>query len=184
MNRILTESARQRAQRVEKLERTLERLEPELLALRKRVGELEEHNHQLTEAATQRASRVQELERELQALHGDFAVKDVTRLDTDRAFYGKRINELEEHNHQLTEAATQRAARVQELERELQAVRTELAAKDVPRLEAERAFYLEQMNKFEAHNRQLTEAATKYALRAQELELQLQAASPGPMASD
>jgi hypothetical protein len=109
-------------------------------------------------------------------------------LEAERAFYFKRVIELEEHNRQLTEAATKHASRAQELDRELLAVRTEIATKDYPRLEAERAFYSKRVVELEEHggqltesyskriveleehNRQLTESATKHALRLQKLE--------------
>src|SRR5262249_3655152 len=61
----------------------------------------------------------------------------------------------------------------QELERELEAVRIAFAEKDFPRLEAEHAFYTQRVSELEAHNRELTEAATGYALRIQELEKEL-----------
>jgi hypothetical protein len=82
----------------------------------------------------------------------------------------KRIVELEEHNRQLAEAATEQAARAQTLDRDLLALRTEIAAKDYPRLEAERAFYSKRVIELEEHNRHLTESATKHALRNQKLE--------------
>jgi len=208
MNRILTDSARQRAQRVDELERALDRqivrnteasqrielLERELAAARERIAELEARNHELTDAATQRAARIaeveahnlrlneaatqraaraQQLERELEAARAEHAAKDFPRLESDRAFYRARLAELEAHNRDLTAAATQRAARVQELERELEAARIAFAEKDFPRLEAENAFYTRRVSELEAHNRELTEAATGYALRVQELEREL-----------
>src|SRR6516164_471335 len=96
----------------------------------------------------------------------DFA----SRSEAERAFYFKRVVELEEHNRLLTKAATEYALRGQELERELLAARTEIATNDYPRLEAERAFYLKRVVELEEHNRQLTESATKHALRVQKLE--------------
>ena len=122
-NRILADSARQRGQRVEELELVLQRqgldkselsqrvkeLELGLVAANKRTKELEEHNRQLTEAATQGALRVQELEQELLTARIEFATKDFDRVEAERAFYSQRANELEDHNRQLTEAATQRA---------------------------------------------------------------------------
>jgi chromosome segregation ATPase len=112
MNRILTDSARQRAERVDELERRVEMLEPQLEEARKRLKILED-------AATERAARIQELETELRELRIEYAQKDVPRVEAERDFYRKRMNELEEHNHQLTEAATKYALQVQELEQEL-----------------------------------------------------------------
>src|SRR5262245_24686132 len=97
MNRILTDSARQRVQRVEQLERVLQQVKPELMELPKRVRELEEDNRQLTE-------RLHELEREVLAAR------------TLRA-YLKRMTELEEHNRKLTDAIAHCNSCIEELER-------------------------------------------------------------------
>ena len=77
------------------------------------------------------------------------------RSQAERAFYFKRVVELEEHNRQLIEATTERALRAQELERALLAVGTETG---------------KQMAALEEHNRQLTEVAIKHARRVQKLE--------------
>ena len=210
MNRILTDAARKRGQRVEELELELGRVKSEYALRVQRVEELErklqhhergeveaqklerelteaatkralrvqELEQELTEAATKRALRVQELEQELLAARTEIATIDYPRLEAERAFYRKRADELEEHNRQLTEAATQCSLRVQELEQELLAARTEIATIDCPRLEAERAFYRKRADELEEHNRQLTEAATKYSLRVQKLERELRAVRP------
>src|SRR5438045_434265 len=89
------------------------------------------------------------------------------------ASYFKRIVDLEEHNRQLTEAAAEQAARAQTLDRDLVAFRTEIATKDYPRLEAERAFYSKRVIELEDGNRQLTEAAAEQAARAQTLDRDL-----------
>src|SRR5262245_57414531 len=62
------------------------------------------------------------------------------------------------------------ASKIEALERELLAARTEIAANDYPQLKAERDFYSSQMVEFQIHNRVLTEAATQHAFRAQALE--------------
>ena len=192
MNRILTDAARKRGQRVEELELELGRVKSEYALRVQRIEELErklQHHErgeveaqklerELTEAATKRSLRVQELEQELLAARTEIATIDYPRLEAERAFYRKRADELEEHNRQLTEAATQCSLRVQELEQELVAARTEIATIDQPRLEAERVFYRKRADELEEHNRQLTEAATKYSLRAQKLERELRAARP------
>jgi hypothetical protein len=135
-----------------------------------RLVALEEHNRQLTESATKYALRNQELEQDLLALRTEIATNDYPRLEAEHALYSKRVAELEEHNRQLTESATNHTLRSQESERELLALRTEIATNDYPRLEAEHAFYSKRVAELEEHNRQLTESATKYALRAQKLE--------------
>jgi chromosome segregation ATPase len=126
MNRILTESARERAERVEELERAVEAYGPmktHLSEARARVKELEE-------AATSRAARIQELERELREALTEFAAKDFPRVEAEREFYRKRMQELETHNQQLTEAATRYALRVQELQEQLFEFLPEAATRD------------------------------------------------------
>ena len=61
-NRILTDAARKRAERVEELERTLEIVKSERARLSDRVAQLEEK-------AAQSSSRAQALEHELAAMH-------------------------------------------------------------------------------------------------------------------
>jgi hypothetical protein len=89
------------------------------------------------------------------------------RLKAERDFYSNQTVELQTHNQVLTETATQYALRVQELERELLAARTEIAANDYPRLKAERDFYSNRMVELQTHNQVLTETATKFARRLQ-----------------
>jgi Carbohydrate esterase, sialic acid-specific acetylesterase len=100
------------------------------------------------------------------------------------ALYSKRVAELEEHNRQLTESATSHALRSQELERELLAFQTEIAKNDYSRLEAEHAFYSKRVSELEEHNRQLTDSATQYSLRAQKLERAIRTALPDFYADD
>jgi Carbohydrate esterase, sialic acid-specific acetylesterase len=134
-------------------------------------NEYEEHNAELTEAASEQAARARRLDQEQRlALRTEIAAKDYPRLEAERAFYSKRVAELEEHNRQLTEAATEHAMRAQALDQDLLALRTEIAAKDYPRLEAEQAFYSKRVAELEEENRHLTESVTKYALRNQKLE--------------
>jgi chromosome segregation ATPase len=194
MNRILTEAARKRAERVEELELELGHVKSDYILRIRRVEELElklQHHEraqaearklerELTEAATKRALRIQELERELTeaVTKNALRIQELERLEAEGAFYRRQTGELVQHNAQLTDAATKCSLRVQELERELLAARTEIATIDYPSLEAQRAFYRQRANELEQHNRQLTEAATKYALRVQELEQELRAARP------
>ncbi|MFL5042928.1 MAG: hypothetical protein ACJ8D0_24265 [Xanthobacteraceae bacterium] len=124
MNRILTDSARQRAERVEELERKLDIMEPQLLDARTRLKILEN----VEDAATERAARIQELENELRELRIEYANKDIPRVEAEREFYRKRMNELEEHNQQLTDAVTKHATRMNELEEHNRQV-TEAATK-------------------------------------------------------
>ena len=116
--------------------------EEERACYSKRVVELEEHNRQVIEAATKHASRAQQLDRELLALRTEIATKDYPRLEAERAFYSKRVIELEKHNRQVIEATSKRVVELEE------------------------------------HNRQLTQSATKYSLRVQKLERAIGGALP------
>jgi hypothetical protein len=62
----------------------------------------------------ERAQRISELERELQR-----AVQEVERLKAEREYYHNRVLALEQHNREVTEAATQYSLWGQSLEREL-----------------------------------------------------------------
>jgi predicted nuclease with TOPRIM domain len=129
----------------------------------RRVAELEEHNRLLTEAATERAQRVQDQEGQLASLHTEIATltPEVTRLNGENNFYARRVAELEEHNRLLTEAATERAQRVQDQEGQLTSLHTEIATltPEVTRLNGENNFYARRVAELEEHNRLLTEAA-------------------------
>ena len=65
MNRILTDAARKRAERVEALERRVAQLEQELEPARKRARELEIRARELETVATQRAQLINEKDEEL-----------------------------------------------------------------------------------------------------------------------
>src|SRR6516164_7213412 len=101
------------------------------------------------------------------------------RSQTERAFYFKRVVELEKHNRQLTEAATESAKRVVEIQehnRQLTEAATESAKRVVEIQEHNRQLTeaatesAKRVVELEEHNRQLTESATKHALRVQKLE--------------
>jgi hypothetical protein len=79
-----------------------------------------------------------------------------------------RSSLLEVQNQALIKTARERAARIDELERNLQH-----ATKEVERLTLERDFYSKKASALEEENRQLTESATKYSLWGQNLEREL-----------
>jgi hypothetical protein len=89
--------------------------------------------------------------------------------------FNRRTAKLEVENRILTEAARQRARRVEELESKLTVLERECqTVREAARvLQLERDFYSKRASEFEEHNRQLTEAATKYSLRVQKLEREL-----------
>ena len=143
-----------------------------------RTAELKTMNRILTDAARKRGQRVEELELELGRVKSEYVlrVQRIEELERKLQHHERGEVEAQKLQRELTEAATKRSLRVQELEQELLAARTEIATIDYPSLEAQRAFYRQRANELEQHNRQLTEAATKYALRAQELEQELRVA--------
>jgi predicted nucleic acid-binding Zn-ribbon protein len=105
-NRALIKTARERAERIDKLER-------ELQTARERAKRFDKLEPQL-QAAGESIERIDKLERELQQ-----AGQEVERLKVEREFYYKRVLALEQHNHELTEAATKYSLWGQRLEREL-----------------------------------------------------------------
>src|SRR5215475_9603486 len=109
------------------------------------------------------AQRVQDQEGQLASLHTEIATltPEVTRLNGENNFYARRVAELEEHNRLLTEAATERAQRVQDQEGQLTSLHTEIATltPELTRLNGENNFYARRVAELEEHNRLLTEAA-------------------------
>jgi Macrocin-O-methyltransferase (TylF) len=111
-NRLLVESATQRALKVQETERELsrahidiatlssenERLRAEHAFYAKRAAELEQHNRLLVESATQSELKLQEKEQELTRARIDIATlsPENERLRAEHAFYTKRVAELEE----------------------------------------------------------------------------------------
>jgi uncharacterized coiled-coil DUF342 family protein len=83
-----------------------------------------------------------------------------------------RSSLLEVQNRALIKTARERAARIDELERDLQQ-----ATKEVERLTLERDFYYKKASALEKENRQLTESATNYSLGSK-LERELNRIDP------
>jgi chromosome segregation ATPase len=141
MNRILTESARQRAQRVEELERVIEAHELAQKQLSERIQLLDrmllaaharakEQDAELTKALTEIATLAPENQR-LQAEHAFYArraaeLDEHNRLLTESAI--ERETKLQEHNRLLTESAIERETKLQHCEAKLTQVEAELAA--------------------------------------------------------
>ena len=112
-NRALKKTARERAERIDELERELQ-LRREL---QQATSDGEEHIGGLqreVEQARQRARHIERLEGELQQM-----ARELERLKAEREFYFKRVAELEEHNRLVTEAATKYSLWGQKLFREL-----------------------------------------------------------------
>jgi SMC interacting uncharacterized protein involved in chromosome segregation len=111
-NRALIKTAKERATRIDKLERELE-------ALREGAAQIEKLEPEL--------QRLQQTKRELQALQQktERQAEEIERLTLERDFYSKRVSALEEENRNLTDAATNYSLLAQKQAREL----TEAAAK-------------------------------------------------------
>jgi hypothetical protein len=153
-NRALINTARERSERIDVLER-------ELLAARQRSARIDELERELLLAARQRSARIDELERELLAAREgaeqtDKLERELERLTLERDFYSSRVLALEEQNRELTESATKYSSWGQKLEREL----------------------TEAVTKHQKLERDLTESATKYSLWGQKLERELNTIDP------
>ena len=112
-NRALKKTARERAERIDELERELQ-LRREL---QQATSDGEEHIGGLQrelERVRQGARHIERLEGELQQM-----ARELERLKAEREFYFKRVAELEEHNRLVTEAATKYSLWGQKLFREL-----------------------------------------------------------------
>jgi chromosome segregation ATPase len=112
-NRALKKTARERAERIDELERQLQHrreLQQATPGSEEHVGRLQRE----LEQARQRAQHVDRLEGELQQM-----TRELERLKAENEFYFKRVAELEEHNRVVTEAATKYSLWGQKLFREL-----------------------------------------------------------------
>lgn len=126
LNRALAESTREKAQRIEQLELTLDEVE----LLRERAKELEENKRKLIEAAAERTAQVEVLESEIKALRAECPAGDLPYSEADLDSYRERIMELEKQERELIASAAKHAFRFRELERDLLAPPSELAAED------------------------------------------------------
>jgi hypothetical protein len=93
-NRALKKTARERAERVDELERKLQHA---MRYSEEYVSKLERE----LELARDKAQYIATLEAELQQRG-----RELERVQAERDFYSKRVTELEEHNRLVTEAAT------------------------------------------------------------------------------
>ena len=144
-NRALIKTAKERAAQIEKLEaevRNLQQRAAQADRLERELESLEEREWQDEHWAV----RAKKLDLELQSLRSELQsikktqaqshrrerelqtrlatvaerqTEEIERLSLERDFYSKRSLALEEHNRQLTEAATQYSLWGQKLEREL-----------------------------------------------------------------
>ena len=97
-NRALKKTARERAERIDELERELQQLAPEL---EQRIGKRQREQ-------LEQAQHIAKLEGELQQKTGELQQmsRELERVKAEREFYCKQVTELEEHNRLVTDAAT------------------------------------------------------------------------------
>lgn len=187
-NRVLTEAATDRARELQEktakltqayidiavLSQENERLKPEHAAMSQRAAELAAHNELLTASAIETATRLRACESKLAQ-----ALAEVTTLSRDNehvrvehALQAQRAAELLDHNHVLTESATETARKLQQRDAELTKALVEIATltPENTRLRAEHAFYAKRAAEFEDHNRLLTESAIERATKLQYCE--------------
>jgi predicted RNase H-like nuclease (RuvC/YqgF family) len=112
-NRALKKTARERAERIDELERELQQLAPKA----------EQHidRRQREQLELEQAQHIAKLEGELQQKTSELQQKtrELERVKAEREFYCKQMAELEEHNRLVTDAATKYSLWGQKLFHEL-----------------------------------------------------------------
>jgi chromosome segregation ATPase len=181
-NRALIKTARERADRIERLEHELQNERERQRRPQERVPQLQEKQ--------EGGGRIDRLERELQQLDRELArlKAENDRLKAEREFFSKTVLTLEEQNRELTESATKYSLWGQKVERELtEAVAkhekverelTEVATQYSLRSQKLERELTEAVAKHQKVERELTEAATKYSLWGQKLERELNRIDP------
>jgi DNA repair exonuclease SbcCD ATPase subunit len=117
-NRALIKTAGERAERISDLERELQRAvqEVERLKAERKFQESESkaEMEQLKAEMEQLKAEMEQLKAEMERLKAE-----MERLKAEREFYHNRVLALEQHNREVTEAATQYSLWGQSLERQL-----------------------------------------------------------------
>jgi predicted RNase H-like nuclease (RuvC/YqgF family) len=110
-NRALKKTARERAERIDELERELQQLAPKA----------EQHIDRRQREQLEQAQHIAKLEGELQQKTSELQQKtrELERVKAEREFYCKQMAELEEHNRLVTDAATKYSLWGQKLFHEL-----------------------------------------------------------------
>jgi chromosome segregation ATPase len=145
-NKALIETARERAARIDELERELQSSASQIGQLQREFQTAQERADKLERDLQTAQDRIDKVERDLQRdkverdlqnaqqrtekVERDLqqATNEVDRLTLERDFYSKKALALEEENRQLTESATKYSEHAQKLEREL----TEVAPNGAP----------------------------------------------------
>ena len=162
-NRALIKTARERAERIDELERELQSAASQIGQLQRELQTAQERTGKFERDLQAVQDRTGKLERDFQAAQGRTDIErdlqqarnEVERLTLEREFYSKKASALEQENRELTESATKYSVHAQKMERELTEVATQ---------HSQRAQKLE---------RELTETATRYSLWGQKLEREL-----------
>jgi chromosome segregation ATPase len=167
-NRALIKTARERADRIERLEHELQNERERQRRPQERVPQLQEKQ--------EGGGRIDRLERELQQLDRELArlKAENDRLKAEREFFSKTVLTLEEQNRELTESATKYSLWGQKVEREL----TEAATQYSLRSQKVERELTEAVAKHEKVERELTKSATKYSLCGQKLDRELNRIDP------
>ena len=167
-NQALIKTARERAERINELERELQSAASQIGQLQRELQTAQGATGKLERDLQAVQDRTSKLERDFQAAQGRTDIErdlqqarnEVERLTLERDFYSKKASALEQENRELTESATKYSVHAQKVERELTEVATQ---------HSQRAQKLE---------RELTETATQYSLWGQKLERELNRIDP------
>jgi chromosome segregation ATPase len=119
-NRALIKTAGERAERISELERELQRALQELERLKaeRKLMRTSEELRAEAERLRAEAGRLK-AERDRLKTESERLKAEVERLKVEHEAYRDKITALEQHNHELTEAATNYSVWGQKLEREL-----------------------------------------------------------------
>jgi O-methyltransferase len=190
-NRFLIESSAATAARLQQSEGKLtealieiatlkpenDRLRAEHAVISQWAARHKEHNRLLTESATETARKLHECEGKLTEALIEIAtlVPENERLRIEHAVIAQRAAELEEHNHLLTESATETARKLQQRDAELTQTQIQIAtlAPENERLRAEHAVISQRAAELEEHNQLLTASVTETARKLQEHDVDL-----------
>ena len=113
-NRALIKTARERAERIDELERELQSAASQIGQLQRELQTAQERTGKFERDLQAVQDRTGKLERDFQAAQGRTDIErdlqqarnEVERLTLERDFYSKKASALEQENRELTESAT------------------------------------------------------------------------------
>jgi chromosome segregation ATPase len=163
-NQALIKTARERAERIDELERELQSAAAQIGQLQRELQTSQGASGKLERDLQAVQDRTGKLERDFQAALGRTDIErdlqqarnEVERLTLECEFYSKKASALEEQNREFSESATKYSLWGQKLEREL----------------------TEAVTKHQRVERELTETATRYSMWGQKLERELNRIDP------